>query len=121
MQKSRNFHRKAKHVRILKKLSLSHQEQKKYRIGVYKSLRHFYAYIFDPWKNQVILSVSTLDKSDKYSGNIQAASNLAPELYAKLKELKLEENPFVFDRSGYLYHGRIKAFAESLRAQGVKF
>lgn len=69
----------------------------------------------------MILSVSTLDKTDKYSGNILAATNLAPELYTKIKELKLENSPFIFDRSGYLYHGRVKAFADALRAQGVKF
>lgn len=121
MQKSRNFHRKVKHVRILAKLVAKREGEQKYRIGVYKSLRHFYAYIFDPWKKQVILSVSTLDKTDKYSGNILAATNLAPELYTKIKELKLENSPFIFDRSGYLYHGRVKAFADALRAQGVKF
>ncbi|MXR05864.1 50S ribosomal protein L18 [Mycoplasma flocculare] len=121
MQKSRNFYRKVKHIRILNKLVKNREDKQKYRIGVYKSLRHFYAYIFDPWKNQVLISVSTLNKTDKYSGNIKAAADLAPELYKKIKEKQLEKTDFVFDRSGYIYHGRVKAFADALRIQGVKF
>ncbi|MBG0730813.1 50S ribosomal protein L18 [Mycoplasma sp. 'Moose RK'] len=121
MQKSRNLHRKTKHRRILSKLVSKKEKNLHYRIGVYKSLRHFYAYIFDPWKNKLIFSVSTLDKNDKYSGNIAAAAGLAPDLAAKIAENNLSDQQFIFDRSGYLYHGRVKAFAEALRAQGVKF
>lgn len=40
---------------------------------------------------------------------------------AKIKELKLEDSKIVFDRSGYIYHGRVKAFAEALRNEGIKF
>ncbi|MXR33753.1 50S ribosomal protein L18 [Mycoplasma hyopneumoniae] len=121
MQKSRNYYRKVKHVRILKKLKSNREDKQKYRIGVYKSLRNFYAYIFDPWKNKVITSVSTLDKSNTYKGNIVSASSLAPDLYKKMKKLNLENESYIFDRSGYLFHGRVKAFANALRDQGVKF
>ncbi|CAT04836.1 50S ribosomal protein L18 [Mesomycoplasma conjunctivae] len=122
MALSRNQARKNKHARSIKKSTSSLSAATKYRIGVYKSLKHFYAYIFNPETKQVITSVTTLtNEKNSYGGNIAAAKSLAPQLAKKISELKLEDQNFIFDRSGYIYHGRVKAFAEELRNQGVKF
>lgn len=119
---SRNQARKIKQKRVRKNITQSLSAQKKYRIGVYKSLQNFYAFVVNPETNQVITSVSTLSEDNKvYGGNIAAARDLAPKLSSKITELKLIDQDFIFDRSGYLYHGRVKAFAEELRKQGVKF
>lgn len=121
-KQTRNQARIVKHKRILNKLTSNLSTNQKLRIGVYKSLNHFYAYVFDPVSAKTLTSATTLKKEAKTKGgNIEAAKALAPVFAAKLKELKLDQNDFIFDRSGYLYHGRVKVFAETLRQQGIKF
>lgn len=121
-KQTRNQARIVKHKRILNKLTSNLTINQKLRIGVYKSLNHFYAYVFDPVSAKTLTSATTLKKESKTKGgNIQAAQSLAPLFANKLKELKLDQNEFIFDHSGYLYHGRVKAFAEALRKQGIKF
>jgi large subunit ribosomal protein L18 len=90
------------------------------RLSVYRSNKEFYAQLIDDKNGVTITSVGTLgDKSAESQNKVQAAATLG----AKAAQLVLEKgiNEVVFDRNGYLYHGRVKAFAEALREGGIKF
>ena len=95
------------------------------RLSVYRSLSHMYAQIIDDFKGSTIAAASSLDKEligkDKKSGkgNIGAAKQVG-ELIAK-KALKKGIKRVVFDRGGYLYHGRVKALADAARENGLEF
>lgn len=112
---SRNKARKLKHIRIRNKIRKTTSLP---RVFVYKSLQNFQAQLFDDELNKTILSVSTF-KNKEYSGNIPSAKKLGQEMGKLLLSKKI--NKIVFDRSGYIYHGRVKAFAEGMREEGVKF
>lgn len=88
------------------------------------SLKHCQAQAVDDQAGKVIISVSTADKAlrgefGSGTGNIKAASALGGICARRLKEKGISR--IVFDRGGYLYHGRIKAFAEALRKAGMEF
>ena len=93
------------------------------RLSVYRTPRHFYAQIFDATGQTVLASASTLDaglrKSLKTSGNREAAVAVGELLAKNAKSAGIES--VAFDRSGYRYHGRVKAFADSAREHGLKF
>lgn len=93
------------------------------RLFVHRSLKNIEAQIIDDTQNKILLSGSTADKQIKQkfasSGNIKA-SEVFGEIFAK-KAIEKGISEIVFDRAGYLYHGRIKAFAEALRKGGLKF
>lgn len=113
---SRNQARVKKHNRVKAKLSLG--TAIKPRLTVYKSLQNFYAQLVDDSTGRTLASVSTA-KDATYGGNIAAATKAGTLMGQKINELKIEN--IVFDRSGYIYHGRVKAFAEAVRNEGVKF
>lgn len=90
------------------------------RLSVFRSSQHFYAQIFDSLGTTVIASASTVEKDiDEKSNNVKAAEAVGK----KVAERALENGvtKVVFDRSGYKYHGRIKALAESARKAGLEF
>lgn len=93
------------------------------RLLVERSLRNLFAQIIDDTKNKTLLSLSTLDEDIKTkapsSGNVRQAEFFGEFLAAKAKEKGITR--VVFDRAGYLYHGRIKALAEGLRKGGLEF
>lgn len=93
------------------------------RLSIFRSLRHCYAQLIDDSKNKTILGVSTLSKDLKgvsgKSGNIEAAKKVGEVIAQKALEMNITRA--VFDRNGYLYHGRVKALAESARKIGLKF
>ncbi|MBU0634611.1 MAG: 50S ribosomal protein L18 [Candidatus Omnitrophica bacterium] len=92
------------------------------RLCVYKSLKNIYAQLVDDEQNNTLLTCTTLAKEvkDKSKGvNIKTAILLGEIIAKKAKEKGIEA--VVFDRSGYLYHGLIKALAESARKNGLKF
>lgn len=113
--KTRNEARKIKHVKIRKSISGTQQVP---RISVFKSHTNFYAQAIDDSKGHTLCSLSTRGNK-KYSGNILAAQ----ELGTQFGKLLLQKNitKVVFDRSGYIYHGKVKAFADAIRKEGVKF
>ena len=93
------------------------------RLSIYKSLKHINVQLVDDISHRTILSVSTMKLKDP-SGkpmrcNINSAKSLGAQLAQKAMEKGIEK--IVFDRSGYLYHGKIKALAESLREAGLVF
>ena len=85
--------------------------------------KHFYAQIFDAAGEKVLASASTLDaglrKSLKNSGNKDAAVAVGELIAKNAKSAGIET--VAFDRSGYRYHGRVQAFADSAREHGLKF
>ena len=85
------------------------------RVCVYKSGRHFYAQVIDDVQGKVLFGTSTLssDFKGKKTGNKEAAAHIGKFLAAQYKGKKL-----VLDRNGFLYHGRVKAFADALREGG---
>ena len=90
------------------------------RLAVYFSNRHVYAQIIDDVNGVTLASASSLDKAiEGYGGNVTAASAVG-KLIAERALAKGIEN-VVFDRGGYLYHGRVQALAEGAREGGLKF
>jgi len=93
------------------------------RLNVFRSLKHIYAQAIEDTTGKTLTSASTLSSELKGSvrcpGNVEAAKKVG-ELIAK-KCLEKGIQKVVFDRSGYLYHGRIKALAEAARASGLIF
>jgi len=93
------------------------------RLNVFRSLKHIYVQAIEDTTRRTLVSASTkspeLKGTLRYSGNVEAAKKVG-ELMAK-KCLEKGIQKVVFDRSGYLYHGRIKALAEAARASGLIF
>ena len=93
------------------------------RLSVFRTPRHFYAQIFDQSGERVLASASTLDsglrKKLKSGGNRDAAVAVGELIAKNAKSAGIET--VSFDRSGYRYHGRVKAFADSAREHGLKF
>lgn len=91
------------------------------RLSVFRSLRNIYAQLVDDEKGRTVLAVSSLspELGRGYSGNVKAAERMGKLLAEKCREKKIEQ--VVFDRGGYLYHGRVRALAEGAREGGLKF
>ena len=95
----------------------------KLRLSVFRSNKHIYCQIIDDVKQITLCSSSTLDpevkKDLKSSGTIDAAEKVGKDIAAKAKKIGFEK--VVFDRGGYLYHGRVRSLAEGARSSGLKF
>jgi large subunit ribosomal protein L18 len=91
------------------------------RLSVHRTPRHIYAQVFSPAGDQVLASASTLDSNLRSgsTGNIDAASAVG-KLVAE-RALAAGVSKVAFDRSGYKYHGRIKALANAAREGGLEF
>tara|TARA_A100001011_G_C14314957_1_gene847535 strand:- start:2252 stop:2602 length:351 start_codon:yes stop_codon:yes gene_type:complete len=92
----------------------------KFRISVFKTSKNISAQIIDDKTMKTIASASSIEKNVAKNKKKMEISNIIGEMLAKrAKDLKIDK--VYFDRGGYKYHGRIKAFADSLRKNGVKF
>ena len=90
------------------------------RLSVFRSLNNIYAQLIDDTKSVTIASASTLDKEVKTkASNIEAAKEVGTLIAKRAAEKKIDT--VVFDRNGYLYHGKVKALAEAAREAGLKF
>ena len=90
------------------------------RLNVYRSLSHIYASIIDDTNGTTIVSASSNEKGFEVSGgNCEAARQVGKTVAARALEKGIET--VVFDRGGYLYHGRVKELAEGAREGGLKF
>jgi len=120
LAESTNEGRVRRHKRIRKKVFGSPD---RLRLSVFRSLNHIYAQIIDDARGHTIVTASSLDKEFKneksHKGNIKTAK-LVGALIAK-RALEKGLKKIVFDRSGYLYHGSIKALAEASREAGLEF
>ena len=117
MNKKRSRLRRAVKTRAnIKKLGVN-------RLCVHRTPRHLYAQIIAPTGSETIASASTLDKEikgkTKSSGNIEAAALVGKVIAERAKKAGVDK--VAFDRSGFKYHGRIKALAEAVRENGIEF
>lgn len=109
--------------KLRQRFKISQVAKGKYRLLVHRTNNHMYAQILDKKTKKTIITASTLSpdvrSKIKYGGNVMAASLVGELVAQKARDKNISE--VVFDRSGFLYHGRIKALAESARKSGLKF
>jgi large subunit ribosomal protein L18 len=117
---SKNEIRERVHVRIRKKLQGTTERP---RLAVFRSTAHIYAQVIDDTKGVTLVAASSTEKASvdrKLSGgNVAAAKEIGKRVAERAKENGI--NKVVFDRGGYLYHGRIKALADAAREAGLEF
>ena len=118
--KERQIARKKRQVRVRRKVQGT---QERPRLCVFRSSKHIYAQIIEDSTGSTLVAVSTVSKDVcddlKASGNVEAAKLIGK----KIAERALAKNitQVVFDRNGFLYHGRIKALADAAREAGLSF
>jgi large subunit ribosomal protein L18 len=105
------------HERIRSRVSGSAERP---RLAVYRSLKHIYAQVIDDRAGRTIVSASSNDKGNSTNGgNIAGAKEIGRAVAERAKEKGITR--VVFDRGGYLYHGRVKALADAAREAGLEF
>jgi len=104
------------HARIRRKLSGTTERP---RLSVHRSLNHIYAQVIDDLTGETLVSASTLAVKAKTGGNIAAAKEIGKAIAERAVEKGVKK--VVFDRGGYLYHGRVKALADAAREAGLEF
>ena len=115
-QRDRAAVRNAVHRRIRRKVRGSTERP---RLAVYRSLNHIYAQVIDDERGQTIVSASTTEKDLRggTGGNVEAAERIGRTIAERA--LAAGITSVVFDRGGYLYHGRVKALTDAARAAGL--
>jgi large subunit ribosomal protein L18 len=113
---SRATIRTAVHRRIRRKVSGTSEQP---RLAVYRSLNHIYAQVIDDERGLTLVSASTAEKDLRGAtgGNIEAAKRIGREIAQRALAKGISE--VVFDRGGYLYHGRVKALTDAAREAGL--
>jgi len=113
----KNGSRLRRHKRVRGKISGTAARP---RLNVFRSASHIYAQLIDDDKGATLCAASTAGKSfAEYGGNVAAAKKIGLAIAEKAKKAGITE--VVFDRSGYVYHGRVAALAEGAREGGLKF
>jgi large subunit ribosomal protein L18 len=115
-QNKRNEIRQRIHSRIREKLAGTAERP---RLNVYRSLNHIYAQVVDDQKGETLVSASSLALKLKSGGNVAAAKEIGKAVAEKAVAKGIKQ--VVFDRGGYLYHGRVKALADAAREAGLEF
>jgi len=120
------LNKKEARLRRAKKVRIKIRELSFYRLCVYRTPKHIYAQIISPKGDEVIASASTLDKvyrklmgNSFSSGNIDSAIQVGKNI--AIRSLAVGIKKVAFDRSGFKYHGRIKALADAARENGLIF
>ena len=117
---SKNVVRSRVHTRIRKKIEGT---QERPRLNVYRSLNHIYVQVINDADGKTLVQASTVEGRKKgqrsTGGNIASAKAIGKQIAERAKEKGITK--VVFDRGGYLYHGRIKALAEAAREAGLQF
>jgi large subunit ribosomal protein L18 len=116
---SKNQSRSKIHDRIRKRMVGTAERP---RLNVYRSLNHIYAQVIDDLHGKTIVSASTVEGAKagkRIGGNVASAKEVGKRVAERAKEKGIAK--VVFDRGGYLYHGRIKALADAARAAGLQF
>ena len=115
--------KKANRIRRAKRTRMKISELGAYRLSIHRTPRHIYAQVISPDGTKVIAAASTVQKDTagdvKYTGNIEAASLVGKVIAEKSKSAGVTS--VAFDRSGFRYHGRVKALAEAAREGGLEF
>ena len=113
----KNAQRLKRHVRVRGKISGTPERP---RLSVFRSNANIYAQIIDDVNGVTLASASTLDKEfDGATGNAEAAKKVGKAVAERAKAKGIDT--VVFDRSGYIYHGRVAALAEGAREGGLEF
>jgi large subunit ribosomal protein L18 len=115
-QIQRNVIRKRVHTRIRERIQGTTERP---RLNVYRSLNHIYAQVIDDSQGRTLVSASTVADKVKTGGNVAAAKEIGKLVAERAKEKGITK--VVYDRGGYLYHGRIKALADAAREAGLEF
>src|SRR5215475_8421757 len=112
---SKNQIRLRVHKRIRRRLSGSAERP---RLAVFRSVKHIYAQVIDDTKGHTVAAASSGEKSAGNGGNVAGAKAVGKMVAERAKEKGVKS--VVFDRGGYLYHGRVKALADAARAAGLE-
>jgi len=119
--RERNVIRQRVHARIRQKMSGTAERP---RLNVYRSLNHIYTQLIDDLNGVTLVSASSFGKKTGSEGKAYGGNVAAAKLVGKLIAERAQEKGIkkvVFDRGGYLYHGRVKALAEAAREAGLEF
>jgi len=104
------------HIRIRKKLAGTAERP---RLAVFRSIKHIYAQVIDDRTGTTLASASSAEKGAGNGGNVAGAQAIGKLVAERAKEKGI--STVVFDRGGFLYHGRIKALADAAREAGLQF
>jgi large subunit ribosomal protein L18 len=118
-KKDKNKARVKRHLRVRKKIEGTTERP---RLNIFRSSKHMYAQIIDDVKGVTIAAASTLDNDLKEAGNggsVNAARQVGELIAKRAKEKGV--SGVVFDRGGYIYHGRVQALADAAREAGLEF
>ena len=116
VKESKNDMRKRRHTRVRNKISGTAECP---RLNVFRSNTQIFAQIIDDVKGTTLVSSSSVELKIKNGGNAEGAALVGKDIAEKALKLKIKN--VVFDRGGYLYHGRVKALAEAARENGLEF
>ncbi len=106
-----------RHKRVRKNISGTAERP---RLNVFRSAKHIYAQIIDDVKGVTLVAASSMDKDfDGYGGNVEGAKKVGMKIAEKASAAGIKA--VVFDRGGYVYHGRVAALAEGAREGGLEF
>ena len=113
--------KKGARLRRAKRARAKISELRMNRLCVFRSPRHIYAQVISPEGDKVIASASTVEKDNRAgaTGNVDAAGKVGKMIAERAKAVGIES--VAFDRSGYAYHGRVKALADAAREGGLQF
>jgi large subunit ribosomal protein L18 len=118
-QRSKNRNRRHVHERIRKKILGTPQRP---RLNIYRSLNHIYVQVIDDLQGATLVSASSAEGEKgarRTGGNLAAAKSVGKVIAERAKAKGI--NAVVFDRGGYIYHGRVKALADAAREAGLQF
>jgi len=115
-KESKNDVRKRRHQRVRNKISGTTAVP---RLNVFRSNSQIFAQIIDDENGTTLVSSSSVELKIKNGGNVEGATLVGKDIAEKAKAKNIEK--VVFDRGGYLYHGRVKALAEAARENGLEF
>ena len=116
VKESKNDLRKKRHARVRNKISGTAECP---RLNVFRSNTQIFAQIIDDVKGTTLVSSSSVELKIKNGGNAEGAALVGKDIAEKALKAKIKN--VVFDRGGYLYHGRVKALAEAARENGLEF
>ena len=115
-KENKNVARLRRHARVRKTI---HGTKECPRLNVFRSNNGIYVQVIDDDTSTTLVSSSTAELKIKNGGNIEAAKAVGADIAKKCKDAKIKT--VVFDRGGYLYHGRVAALAEAARENGLEF
>jgi large subunit ribosomal protein L18 len=113
---SKDIIRQRIHKRIRRRVAGTAQRP---RLAVFRSLKHIYAQVIDDGAGHTLAAASSDEKNGSNGGNVAGAKAIGKLVAERAKEKGV--NAVVFDRGGYLYHGRVKALADAAREAGLQF